>query len=560
MQYNTLISFLVRESSTSMRKAIILAGIAGMSNAMILAMINAASQHAEDSEVRPLYALVFAICILIYVYSQRWILTTAAVQMESIIHRVRMRLVTALADCELLDVEALGRSIIYQGVAQHTQTLSQAASTIALSLQMGVMVICSTVYIGYLSLTSLLVLLCFLGIALFIYFQKFGSIDHDAMVAMKEENEYYSVISDLVDGFKETKLNQRKANAILSRALRLSGSAADGRAQTQTMYAQHFVFSNTTFYMLLGVMVFIVPLISQTYADVVQMSTTAVLFIIGPISGIVGSVPMFRASSDAVTAITNLEDRLNTFNKNNISNFTNFSPTLQNKNIDKYSDFSIVELQDAVFEFSPTIEEGIQPFKIGPINLTIAKGEALFITGGNGSGKSTLMRVLTGLYPLTSGKLLVDGTALKQTDFQNYRELFASVFSDFHLSKYLDGVAEFDNDLFEEWFSIFEFPKKVSLEEEVFSTIDLSTGQRKRVALLTAILEKKKIMVLDEWAADQDPLFRKKFYTEIIPSLKRKGITIIAITHDSRFFRYSDNQLHMEEGQIVEFDPEMFHD
>jgi putative pyoverdin transport system ATP-binding/permease protein len=560
MQYSILISFLVRESSTSIRKAIILAGIAGMSNAMILAMINAASQHAEDSEVRPLYALVFAICILIYVYSQRWILTTAAVQMESIIHRVRMRLVTSLAECELLDVEMLGRSIIYQGVAQHTQTLSQAASTIALSLQMAVMCICSIIYIGYLSLTSLIVLLCFLGIALFIYFQKFGSIDYDALIAMKEENEYYSVVSDLVDGFKEAKLNWLKSNAILGRALRLSVSAADGRAKTQTMYAQHFVFSNTTFYMLLGVMVFVVPLVSQTYADVVQMSTTAVLFIIGPISGIVGSVPMFRASSDAVTAITELEEKLKIFNKDKASSLGYNIQKSQHRNPEKYLDFSTIELRDAIFEFSPNVEEGIKPFKIGPIDLTVTKGDTLFITGGNGSGKSTLMRVLTGLYPLTSGKILVDGTILKQTDFQNYRELFASVFSDFHLSKYLDGVDEFDNDLFEEWFPIFEFPKKVNLEEEVFSTIDLSTGQRKRVALLTSILEKKKIMVLDEWAADQDPLFRKKFYTEIIPRLKRKGITIIAITHDSRFFRYSDNQLHMEEGQIVEFDPEIFHD
>ncbi|MGB0635314.1 MAG: cyclic peptide export ABC transporter [Paracoccaceae bacterium] len=560
MQYNILISFLIKESSTSVRKAIILAGIAGMSNAMILAMINAASQHAEDSEVRPLYALVFAICILIYVYSQRWILTTAAVQMENIIHRVRMRLVTALAECELLDVEMLGRSIIYQGVAQHTQTLSQAASTIALSLQMAVMIVCSIVYIGYLSLTSLLVLLCFLGIALFIYFQKFGSIDDDALLAMKEENQYYLVVSDLVDGFKEAKLNQLKSNAILGRALRLSVSAADGRAKTQTTYAQHFVFSNTTFYMLLGVMVFIVPLISQTYADVVQMSTTAVLFIIGPISGIVGSVPMFRASSDAVSAITELEEKLKIFNKDKISILGSNIQKSQQGNTDKYQDFSKIELRDAIFEFSPKMEEGIRPFKIGPIDLTITKGDTLFITGGNGSGKSTLMRVLTGLYPLTSGKILVDGTVVKQTDFQNYRELFASVFSDFHLSKYLDGVGEFDNDLFDEWFSIFEFPQKVNLEDEVFSTIDLSTGQRKRVALLTAILEKKKIMVLDEWAADQDPLFRKKFYTEIIPRLKRKGITIIAITHDSRFFRYSDHQLHMEEGQIVEFDPEIFHD
>ena len=194
------------------------------------------------------------------------------------------------------------------------------------------------------------------------------------------------------------------------------------------------------------------------------------------------------------------------------------------------------------------------------LNLKVNPGELHAIMGRNGSGKSTLMRVLTALYPPASGSILIDGKKLRPKDYQSYRELFATVFGDFHLSRYLDGVRVFDDELAEELIEKLELPEKVYIQDNAFSDVDLSTGQRKRIALVAAILEKRKVLILDEWAADQDPLFRRKFYREILPMLKNMGITIIAITHDSRFFDASDNQLHMEEGQAVNFDPDAFHD
>ena len=171
-----------------------------------------------------------------------------------------------------------------------------------------------------------------------------------------------------------------------------------------------------------------------------------------------------------------------------------------------------------------------------------------------------MLRLLTGLYPLASGSIFIDGKKLKRTDQQNFRELFAGVFSDFHLSRYLDGVRKLDQDLSDHLHELFELPENAVVEDKVFATIDLSTGQRKRLGLMTAILEQKKILVLDEWAADQDPVFRLKFYNEILPKLKKEGITIIAITHDSRYFDTSDKQIHLEEGRLVNFDAEKFND
>ena len=560
MKKSLLISFILRESTVAPRKALIVAFVSGASNALILAMINAASQHAEDNEVRPLYALAFVASFIFYNISERWLLVEAASQMEMIIHKVRTRIVKALSGCELLDVESLGRAVIYQGVAQHTQTLSQSASTLAISLQMIVMTIFTTIYIGYLSLTSVFVLGIFLGISIFIYFEKFGDMDYDAYETLKVENEFYAVVSDMVDGFKETKINSHKARTIINRAQNHSQVASDGRSDVQKRYAAHFVYSNSIFYLLLAVMVFIVPMVSPAYASAVQMSTTAVLFIVGPISGLVGSVPMFKAAEAGIRSINELEEKLSQYHLKNKEIVIDPDQLERPEDRDKFINFKTIELKDVVFKFEANPIDDASPFGVGPINLTINKNETLFITGGNGSGKSTLMRVLTALYPPASGNILIDGKKLRPKDYQSYRELFATVFSDFHLSRYLDGVRTFDDELAESLIEKFELPEKVYITDNAFSDVDLSTGQRKRIALVAAILEKKKVLILDEWAADQDPLFRRKFYREILPMLKNMGITIIAITHDSRFFDASDNQLHMEEGQAVNFDPDAFHD
>jgi len=78
----------------------------------------------------------------------------------------------------------------------------------------------------------------------------------------------------------------------------------------------------------------------------------------------------------------------------------------------------------------------------------------------------------------------------------------------------------------------------------------LSSGQRKRLAMIAALLEHRPICVFDEWAADQDPYFRKKFYRTIIPELRQQGKTIIAVTHDERYFDAADVRIHLEEGQL----------
>ncbi|MDP9607265.1 UNVERIFIED_ORG: ABC-type siderophore export system fused ATPase/permease subunit [Variovorax paradoxus] len=93
---------------------------------------------------------------------------------------------------------------------------------------------------------------------------------------------------------------------------------------------------------------------------------------------------------------------------------------------------------------------------------------------------------------------------------------------------------------------------KTELAEGAFSTTDLSTGQRKRLALIHAWLEDRPVMLFDEWAADQDPEFRQVFYLELLPELKRLGKTLIVISHDDRYFGVADRVIRLDQGQIAD--------
>ena len=172
----------------------------------------------------------------------------------------------------------------------------------------------------------------------------------------------------------------------------------------------------------------------------------------------------------------------------------------------------------------------------------------VFIAGGNGSGKTTLFKLLTGLYKPTRGSILVNGKILSDLE---YRQLFSPIYSDFHLFEKLYGYQnKVDETKIEELIKLMGLEEKVNFTDFGFSSTSLSTGQRKRLALISALIEDKPILVLDEWAADQDPQFRKFFYHQILPDLKKKGTTIIAITHDDNYFDMADRLYKMAEGQL----------
>jgi putative ATP-binding cassette transporter len=197
-------------------------------------------------------------------------------------------------------------------------------------------------------------------------------------------------------------------------------------------------------------------------------------------------------------------------------------------------------------------EQEDESFTLGPIDLAFRPGELVFITGGNGSGKTTLLKLITALYLPESGEIRMDGKMISQQNVDAFREQFSVVFSDFHLFETILGIDKPELDA-----KAIHYLKQLHLENKVryqdgnFSTTELSQGQRKRLALLTAYLEDRSIYIFDEWAADQDPHFKQIFYYELLPALKARGKTVLVITHDDRYFRIADRLIKLENGKLI---------
>jgi putative ATP-binding cassette transporter len=189
------------------------------------------------------------------------------------------------------------------------------------------------------------------------------------------------------------------------------------------------------------------------------------------------------------------------------------------------------------------------------VDFALRSGELVFITGGNGSGKSTFLKLLASLYKPDSGRIFFDGILVSDTTREDYRQLISAIFVDYHLFQRLYGIPDPDLIEVDRLLAQFRLLDKTRLAHGEFNTVDLSTGQRKRLALIVRLLEKRPILLLDEWAADQDPDFRRKFYFDLLPALHQAGVTVVVVTHDDRYLDEMDlpaRRLRMDEGRFVD--------
>ena len=300
------------------------------------------------------------------------------------------------------------------------------------------------------------------------------------------------------------------------------------------------ILAQCVLFVLLIAMVFILP--QHIDIDSVKVTTLvgAVLFFWSPLGGAVGGMPAYKRSNIALANIEALEEKLEEATRGVVPPEKAEDPWKGN--------FSTMALDEIRFAYAA--EAGEHAFEIGPMNLTITRGEVVFIVGGNGSGKSTFMKVLMGLYPATSGTLSLDGEQIRAENVASYREMFSVIFADFHLFSRLYGVLDADEQRVQRLLEQMQIADKTSYVDTRFTTRTLSTGQRKRLAMIVSLLEDRPIYVFDEWAADQDPEFRLYFYDELIPSLKARGKTVIAVTHDDRYFHYADRVVTLEYGTV----------
>ena len=540
----SFIELVRREMHGSMPKLLIMSGLGGVSNASILAAINAGVQDSTNGEKPGLWAaMLFLIALFLFTKAQEFVTITATAEIEAIIHKLRVRIMDMIRRSELLEVEKIGRSRIVAAVTSDTAVLTQASNMLCFTIQGAVLIFFVGLYVAYLSIVAFLLTFVIVVGAGTIFHHKNKRLAAQKGESAAWERRLFDRLTDFLDGFKEVRLNRARSDDLYADASEVSMTAANIKIRTQAETFKMIVTSQLSMYVLLGAVVFVAPNLSDSLGGTsIAKATTALLFIVGACFGLVQSIPILLNANAAADRIARLENALET-----ALSSTEPRELTERKRFDK------IEMQNIVFRYTDRFSDTV--FKIGPIDFTLNAGELVFITGGNGSGKSTFLRVLSGLYPPDSGEIYVDGTRINDNTRDDYRALISAIFFDYHLFQRLYGVDEPDPAELDALFRKFKLEDKTSLVDGSFRTLDLSGGQRRRLALIVSLLEKRPIMLLDEWTAEQDPEYRRKFYDELLPDMLRAGATVIVITHDDRLL----NELHlparkirMDEGRIVE--------
>ena len=532
------LQFLHAEAEALTTRFVVLTLLASVANGVLIATIISAGN--DGSEQFSLLAL-FLISFLLYLWSRRSILDQTSELVEGVVRKIRTRICARVRAAELASFQAIGKTPVQQVLAQDCQTIYDAARQVMLALAAVGVVASSFIYIAVLSYDALVGIAAVITAAVLLYLRNKNVVRREYEEAAMEEQRFFGILSDQRDGFKELRLNDAKAqdffdndvtpSALRAEALKLSCAR---RLNTSTVLSQGFLF------LLLGMIVFVIPNFVPADGKLpVAKIAAIVLFLTGPLTDLAVAAPIFIRANVAVRRLNDLEDRL--------SELTLEDPVV----VEPAPPFAELRCDRLEFRYPQQPGRVEEPFRVGPIDLTLARGEVVFLVGGNGSGKSTLLHLLCGLYAPTGGRLLVNGRDVTPEQRARYRSHFAIILQDFHLFQRLLGSPEIDRERVVHLLAKLRLTGITDIDAEGrITNLNLSTGQKKRLALLAAECEDREIFIFDEWAADQDPDFRRYFYEEYLPELRARGKTVLAATHDDHYFHVADRVLHMDRGQL----------
>ncbi|HET9414047.1 MAG TPA: cyclic peptide export ABC transporter [Pseudolabrys sp.] len=528
-----------REMHGSLPRLLVMSALGGLSTAAILAAINAGLQGTGSLWA----ATLFLVALFLFIKTQYYVTITTTAEIEAIIHKIRLRVMDHIRRSELLSLEAIGRSRIVAAITSDTAVLTQASNMLCFSIQGAVLVFFVAIYVAFLSLAAIVTTIVIIGVAGIIFHYKNRRLAAEKQKSAEWEGRLYDRLTDFLDGFKEVRLNAARSMDLFEDASEVSRTAANIKINSQAETFKLIVTSQVSMYVLIGSVVFIAPQFSEALGGLtLTKTTTALMFIVGACFGLVQSIPILLNANAAADRIEQLEIELQA----TASALDAAGPVAPSR-------FDAIEMTGIQFRYVDKSSEAT--FKIGPIDFSLHPGELVFITGGNGSGKSTFLRVLSGLYPPDSGQIRLNGQLIGDETRDRYRSLMSAIFFDYHLFHKLYGVPDPDPGEVDRLLRQFRLDTKTSLTKGEFRTLDLSGGQRRRLALIVSLLEKRPILLLDEWTAEQDPEFRRKFYDELLPELMGAGATVVVITHDDRYLdelHLPARRIRMDEGRIVE--------
>jgi putative ATP-binding cassette transporter len=536
----TLWRYLAAETAVSKLRLLSFLALSGVTNSLLMVIINYAAQDAAKDGAGSRLILLFAVALFLYLASQKFILRVAAYEVEHIVERLRVRLASVIRHADLLPVEHVGASRIFAGITKETLTLSQSALPMMIACQSAVMVLVSIVFIAIISPVALVMVLVIIGMGVLVHLRNIESGKQDLQAAFAMENNLFDALTDLLQGMKEVRLNESRNEALFQEIRRVAASVADRKTSAGMQFAGQYMFSQALFYLLMAALVFVLPRLASTEGATISIISGAILFIIGPLSSLVAAIPIFSGATVALNNIMQLEAELMRYHEE--------ARPPEPLMVERMRAFESIAFRQ--IEFLHKDSRGDTTFRMGPLDLAIGRGETVFLVGGNGSGKSTLLKVITALYRPGGGRILVDGQVLTKEEYPAYRSCFSAIFSDYHLFSRMYGLEKVPEERVQKLLELMRLEEKTAFRNGRFETQELSTGQRKRLAMIVALLEDRPFYILDEWAADQDPEFREFFYKQLLVQLKNEGKTLLLATHDDRYFHLADRIYRMENGQL----------
>lgn len=533
-----LIRLLLRTSWPRVTLAAVSGLVSGLCSAGLIALINLTLSSPNISLLA--LAAVFVILCLLLLAATTMSQVLLAQLAQQVIYDLRMFLNRQILNCSLRHLEEIGASPLLAALTEDVEVISNASSSISGLFVNTALLIACLIYLGYLSVTVFLFVFVLMLLGIWSHEILVTRARRFLRLARERQDELFQQFRTTTEGTKELKLHQRRQQAFLKDLRKTAMASQRHRIAALTIFAIAASWGLLLFFIAIGLLIFGSPQLVLADASVLSGYALTIIFMITPLRGILTTLPDLSRANIALDKIESLGRALGVevIERQVIPQCPTLTP------------WHRLELDQVTHDYRGEAEDS--RFTLGPLSLTLDAGEVVFIVGGNGSGKSTLIKLLTGLYIPKSGEVRVDGLPITHENRDWYRQQFSAVFSDFYLFEQLLGLNQPDLDAqAQHYLEQLQLDQKVQVRAGVLSTTALSQGQRKRLALLTAYLEDRPVYVFDEWAADQDPVFKNIFYTQILADLKHKGKTVVVVSHDDQYFTAADRLIKLSDGQVI---------
>lgn len=468
------------------------------------------------------------------------------------VYELRTKLVKQIIDTNVPQIDHLGSARLLASLSSDIQSITVAFVRMPELVQGVILSTGVALYLGWLSLPLLLIITVWIVMTIWISTILVKHVYHHLTAIREINDELYADYQSIIEGRKELALNHHRAEKLYKHDfLNHAQSYQERIIKADTYHLSAVNWSNIMMFAAIGV----VFAVSNYLAIPMGIATTfslTILFMQSPILHAVGAYPTLQTAQVALDKIQSLE-------------LAEYQPTFTTDIV--VNNWQSISFNDIGYRYASidtdanevVVKENENSTDIlKSVNLTLKRGDVVFLIGANGSGKSTLAKIITGIFTPSIGAVKIDSQLVDSKNNADYRQLFSAIFSDQHLFKQLIGREgqQPDEALVNTWLHKLNLQDKVSVTDNQLSTDKLSQGQRKRLAMLIAVAEQKDILLLDEWAADQDPAFRRVFYQTLIPELKALGKTLFIISHDDGYFEHADRLLLMKEGRLIELNAE----